>query len=421
MDINNKYYLVYDGNDFIMAGFATGELSSNETIEVFDTAQEIVDRAYELGFAFDLYIENLLQFLEDGANLNQDYLDYLYNSSEVLNNPYYLQRMNDALGSQLTQRNFTTLKDGFGMYYSIPTHTSSADFTHTVYFVFSGFSAQMTVLSGGVNAVNESFLRLDPTDGSVDLLVNGGAFLAGSASAFTPDNKRHELSLTRVGNDYTIRLDGLIIQVFNQTAAEFLVDNIGVRADSMSQRFSGVLSNVNLASGERDYLIDERWIGSSNVLVDYGTDVLNGTSINVDEDDSELFTKDGDDFLGVELITNGGFDDDADWVKGSGWTISEGIANYDGTGGTSSLQQIGLNVIPNYSYKTSLNVVANTGSTANPIDIGALRYNFNHLDVGFQSFIETQTMGTDYIIFGRASEPIDIDNVSTKRILQGTP
>jgi len=318
-------------------------------------------------------------------------------------------------------RNFTTLDLTFDMHYPIPTHTSSADFTHTVDFTFVDLTAQVAVLSGGVNAVNESFIRLDPTDGSVDLLVNQGGFLAGSAAAFTPDRNTHTLSLARVGNDYTIRLDGSIIQVFNQTAADFLVDNIGVRADSMSQRFSGVLADVNLASGERDYFIDERWTGSTPILVDYGTDGLDGTSVNTDSDDSELFTPDGIDWLGLELITNGEFDADTNWNKGSGWTISAGTASYDGTGGTSNLNQTGLDVRTNYSYKTSLDVVANTGTGTNPIDIGALRYNFDHLAAGFHSFIEEQTTGTDYMIFGRASEPLEIDNVLVKRILQGTP
>ena len=318
-------------------------------------------------------------------------------------------------------RHFTTLDLAFTMYYPVPTHTSSADFTHTLDFTFADTSAQMVVLSGGVNGVSESFLRLDPTDGSVDLLVNQGTFLAGSAAAFTVDRDTHTLSLARVGNDYTIRLDGAIIQVFNQLAADFLVENIGVRADGMSQRFSGVISDVNLGSGERDYFIDERWVGSTPILVDYGTDGLDGSAVNIDSDDSELFTPDGIDWLGLELNTNGDFDTDTDWTKGSGWTISAGTANYDGTGGTSSLQQTGLSVLPNYTYVTSLDVVSNAGPTSNPIDIGAKRYNFNNLAAGFHSFTDVQTTGADYMIFGRASEAFVLDNISTKRILQGTP
>jgi hypothetical protein len=35
--------------------------------------------------------------------------------------------------------------------------------------------------------------------------------------------------------------------------------------------------------------------------------------------------------LTSELVTNGGFDTDSDWTKGTGWTISGGVASCDGT------------------------------------------------------------------------------------------
>lgn len=37
--------------------------------------------------------------------------------------------------------------------------------------------------------------------------------------------------------------------------------------------------------------------------------------------------------LGAELVTNGGFDADSDWTKGTGWTISGGVASIDTPGG----------------------------------------------------------------------------------------
>jgi hypothetical protein len=49
MHIVDKYYLVHNGTDCIMAGFTTGELSSSHTIETFNTDQLIVDRASNLG------------------------------------------------------------------------------------------------------------------------------------------------------------------------------------------------------------------------------------------------------------------------------------------------------------------------------------------------------------------------------------
>ena len=36
-------------------------------------------------------------------------------------------------------------------------------------------------------------------------------------------------------------------------------------------------------------------------------------------------------YFGNNLVTNGTFDTDSDWVKGTGWTISNGVASSDGS------------------------------------------------------------------------------------------
>jgi hypothetical protein len=45
------------------------------------------------------------------------------------------------------------------------------------------------------------------------------------------------------------------------------------------------------------------------------------------------------DALGSELVTNGTFDTDSDWFKGTGWTISGGKANRSGASGNSPVYQ----------------------------------------------------------------------------------
>ncbi len=37
--------------------------------------------------------------------------------------------------------------------------------------------------------------------------------------------------------------------------------------------------------------------------------------------------------LGAELVTNGGFDSDTDWLKSGGWTVGNGTGNSDGVAG----------------------------------------------------------------------------------------
>jgi hypothetical protein len=65
--------------------------------------------------------------------------------------------------------------------------------------------------------------------------------------------------------------------------------------------------------------------------------------------------------LGSELVTNGDFATDSNWVKGIGWTISGGTANCDGTNG-SILRQ--TNLIPlNTKVKVSFTVTNYTSGS----------------------------------------------------------
>ena len=68
--------------------------------------------------------------------------------------------------------------------------------------------------------------------------------------------------------------------------------------------------------------------------------------------------------LGSELITNGTFDTDSDWSKGSGWTISGGKANRSGESGNSFISQ-DINVIAgrNYIVKYDRTYVSGDGQT----------------------------------------------------------
>jgi hypothetical protein len=48
-------------------------------------------------------------------------------------------------------------------------------------------------------------------------------------------------------------------------------------------------------------------------------------------DDGKILSVKPEPILGSELVVNGGFDTDSDWTKGTGWSISGGVANCDGT------------------------------------------------------------------------------------------
>lgn len=57
-------------------------------------------------------------------------------------------------------------------------------------------------------------------------------------------------------------------------------------------------------------------------------------------DDGKLYEWDLDTSVGSELVTNGTFDADSDWTKGTGWTISGGVAEYQGSTSTALEQTV---------------------------------------------------------------------------------
>lgn len=66
--------------------------------------------------------------------------------------------------------------------------------------------------------------------------------------------------------------------------------------------------------------------------------------------------------LGLELVTNGGFDTADDWALGAGgeWVISGGTANYDGLG-NSVCRQTGFSVLNGWLY---FEIIVDVGKTA---------------------------------------------------------
>jgi hypothetical protein len=66
--------------------------------------------------------------------------------------------------------------------------------------------------------------------------------------------------------------------------------------------------------------------------------------------------------LGPELVTNGTFDTDTNWTKGTGWTISGGIASATTTGSVADLTSTAFPVTVGKTYLIEADVVVSAGS-----------------------------------------------------------
>jgi len=138
---------------------------------------------------------------------------------------------------------------------------------------------------------------------------------------------------------------------------------------------------------------------------------------NISTDDREQFNLVANDWVGEELVVNGGFDTDSGWSKGSGCTITQGSGTCDGnissfaTAFGQSILGIGIN------YKTTYEVVDYTsgdlqlklGSAGAPVASGLGVYNYIGLSAGDISLRMSA---------GAIPANLSIDNVSVKRIIE---
>jgi hypothetical protein len=70
--------------------------------------------------------------------------------------------------------------------------------------------------------------------------------------------------------------------------------------------------------------------------------------------------------IGDELVTNGGFDTDSDWTKGTGWTIGSGVASCDGTQTTQTILSTATSpaTVSGTVYRLSIDATVSAGSLA---------------------------------------------------------
>lgn len=121
---------------------------------------------------------------------------------------------------------------------------------------------------------------------------------------------------------------------------------------------------------------------------------------------------------GPELVTNGPFDSDTGFAKGTGWTIEDGAAQYDGTGGTSSIAQASVDIEEGEVYEVSLDVLSNEGVGANTVYLTQTKaVSGAHLSVGHHVFYGRADAGTPTVyVYGRANEEFSFTNWSVRKV-----
>jgi hypothetical protein len=131
----------------------------------------------------------------------------------------------------------------------------------------------------------------------------------------------------------------------------------------------------------------------------------------------------------AELVTNGGFAADADWTKGTGWTITGGAASFTATGAASALSQSISGVTAGKAYVIQYTVVSNTLNAGN-FRVGAFSGNAAFgssvinlpITVGAQSVLVLPTPAgagnilDTHVSAAATSGTLTIDNLSVKEV-----
>ena len=123
--------------------------------------------------------------------------------------------------------------------------------------------------------------------------------------------------------------------------------------------------------------------------------------------------------LGPELVTNGDFATDTDWLKGPGWSISGGIATLDVRyGGSSGLGSTAMSVTPGKTYKVVVNVISKSSGFRLYDNNGVIAYGLN---VGENVFYRTVTSSSYQVTpLGLSGSTGSIDSVSVKEYITAT-
>ena len=330
-------------------------------------------------------IDRRCEFVENQAGANVRVNNFLTpttldNKSSILNAPcgysngvYASLRPSDAFGPELiTNGDFATNSDFI---------LSSATISNNQLTVSNGsnFLRQNNVVEIGkkyriiVNIASQStFLRLRVR------FVEGGF-----ENEFIPTVGENTIIATADGTEFRLEADGL--------------------------QYSGVINSVSVKEVTNADFSFTRGSAATRVTKD-------GLIKNVQILSDDLVQNGDFSQIGSELVTNGDFATDSDWVKGFGWSINNGKATQDGTGNGSSLQQINLLVVGK-TYKVKFEILEKTQGS---LEVFA---GFPNSNVPIVNTVGTHTFyllaeGNTNLYFKPSNFIGSIDNVSVKEVGQ---
>lgn len=256
------------------------------------------------------------------------------------------------------------------------------------------------------NWINNTSGTATITDGVITFVNGTGLLTQGIISANTTYKFSVTLSNLSLGNlritteggvnDKTLSTSGVHEFYLNSTSA-------GALFLLPQSSFTGSIDNISVTEADADFDFDR---ASSATRINSDGLVQDMQSIT----DPELVLNGDFEELGDEEVTNGTFDTDSNWVKGSGWSIADGKASCNGS--STNLNQNGVLVVGR-DYKITITVTDYVSGTvevsAGAAPRGAMSAN------GTYTFYQNATPTTNFYIVAQSFNG-SIDNVSVQQI-----
>lgn len=328
------------------------------------------------------------------------------------------------------QRYFLTFDPVLNSYAELDTaFQPSGDFEFEAQFSAAS-SVEQGVFSFYTSDSTERLLLLVLSTGVLKIATDG--YTASEGATNVADGKLHlaRVTVTRSTGVINVYLNGSLEYTTTHSntakiATSYTVE-VGSRKDSDAATrgafLDGYQANVKIidATTPTNSRIFPLAVGAGtteNSTINTGSITIN----NIPEANRELFTFDSaaQQWLGsIELVTNGTFDTDTDWTKGSNWAIANGVATSSGATDTGrdlwqySILEAGRN------YRVSVDIVDYTqgdlrfwtGTETYTITTGLGSYVFNQVYTATSLNINSDNTAPYF--------QGSIDNVSVKRLLE---
>lgn len=293
-------------------------------------------------------------------------------------------------------------------YATMPAVTLSGDFVIEFDVLSDNDDSAYMILGNNGGTQNCIFI----TNNDISVRDNSGSTVFSNGDYLQP-LEIHSVKITKIDGVVEIFIDG-VSRGGGASSSSYIFNMLYTRQAGVFI-LQGILANLKIWDNGtliRDYPLDD----NSDDLRERVSG-QNGTVINGNASDWGLFQQQvTGEWLGQELVVNGGFDSDSDWTKGAGWYIGGGLASSTATS-NSAINQAWGNAI-GATYRTMLEIAGySSGNVQYSLD-GGVGSKQSSVGVFTEDLVTTGATSQVFLVADFSSGFIgSIDNVSVKEVL----